>query len=148
MGKRIFCAALGLLLLLSASAQGVRVHVIGETDLAEDQAFKWLVRDALLNELVDFSDIEDLEEKLNEYALARGHAANIRAEAGVFRFPDQELDGVVVPGGEYAALRVRIGKAEGRNWWSLLNPSPASGDAEDTAYYSALIEWLLSLWDE
>lgn len=148
MGKRIFCAALGLFLLFSASAQGVRVHVIGETDLAEDQAFKWLVRDVLLAELEEFQGIEALEEKLNEYALARGHAANIRAEAGVFRFPDQELDGVIVPGGEYAALRVRIGKAEGRNWWSLLNPSPAACDTEDAACYSALIEWLLSLWDE
>jgi len=60
---------------------------------------------------------------------------SITVETGVFPYPD----------GDQPAIRVRIGKAEGRNWWSLLYPEQA-GMTDDVIYYSAVVDWLLRLF--
>ena len=37
-------------------------------------------------------------------------------------FPTMEYDGVTLPAGDYLALRVLIGAAEGQNWWCAVFP--------------------------
>ena len=37
-------------------------------------------------------------------------------------FPTTRYEGFQLPAGQYQALRVELGRAEGRNWWCVLYP--------------------------
>ena len=141
----------------------VRLHVVAEDDGDAAQALKLEVRDAclmcartLLADCVDADeawtvvcdnvDLIRLVAALR--ARSRGWRGTVTAEAGVFAFPERRYGGVVVPAGEYRALRVVIGTGEGRNWWCVLYPSLCL--AEDCAdgpvrFHSTLLDWLCAL---
>ena len=58
-------------------------------------------------------------------------------------FPLKEYDGFSLPAGEYMALRVVIGKGEGRNWWCVVYPplcTAAATDISQTAIVAGLTE--------
>ena len=130
----------------------VRLHVVAADDSPEAQALKLEVRDAVLARaqalLADCPDAESayaqLSESLSDFeraatAVVRAHGCldEVRAETGMFDFPERKYAGVVVPAGEYRALRVVIGAGEGQNWWCVLFPTLCSaGDG-----HSALAAW-------
>lgn len=144
--KKLICCLIAAILCMSLCAQAedmVRLHVIGETDWETDQAYKLMVRDWAL-ELFE-SGASDIENALNDRAEAAGRTRNITAETGVFPYPESEYAGQQFPAGDYAAIRIRIGRAEGCNWWGMLYPEQAGLDG-DIIYYSAIVDWLLSVF--
>ncbi len=123
--------------------QLVRLHVVGASDSAEDQTVKLRVRDAVLECVDSLGDPETVEEAkalLRENLPAIEQAAN-RALNGLETatvtlcrevFPVREYESFTLPSGVYESLRVRIGEAEGRNWWCVVFPSlclPAAGES-------------------
>ena len=159
-----------LLLTLLPAASGVaeardyvRLHVIASDDSAEAQALKFRVRDAVLARARALLDgVEDadaawaavtahrvvLEAAARSEARDRGYMGDVRCETGVYPFPDRWYGGVRVPAGDYRALRVKIGAAEGRNWWCVLYPSlcyPEDMDPDAPVFYSALLNWFRAL---
>ena len=49
-------------------------------------------------------------------------------------FETREYEKFTLPAGQYKALRIEIGKAEGKNWWCVLFPAlciPASQDSAE-----------------
>ena len=123
--------------------QLVRLHVVGASDSAEDQTVKLRVRDAVLECVDSLGDPETVEEAkalLRENLPAIEQAAN-RALKGLDTatvtlcrevFPIREYESFTLPSGVYESLRVRIGEAEGRNWWCVVFPSlclPAAGES-------------------
>ena len=139
MKKLAICVILAIFCVCNIASAGgmVRLHVIGETDWQTDQAYKLTVRDWAL----EACGAEDMEKALNDRAEEMGMPRNITVERGVFPYPASDE----YPAGEYEAIRVRIGRAEGRNWWGMLYPDEA-GYTEDAVYYSAIVDWLLSLF--
>lgn len=136
----------------------VRLHVIADSDLPEDQAIKLQVRDAVLTAahtlLARCADADEAWRVLNdslpgflEAASRRleelGCADDVSVQAGVFAFPDRDYGGVTLPAGDYRALRVIIGSGQGRNWWCVLFPDLCL-PAED-GYRSILLDWLKNL---
>lgn len=136
----------------------VRLHVIANSDSAEDQSLKLLVRDAVLAEASGYLEgVEDagqaaavLEDHLTELAAAgqavveeQGYHYSVSATVDVSHFPTKSYDGFALPAGNYRALRVRIGDGAGQNWWCVVFPAlcvaPAS-DWEDTAVSGGLTE--------
>lgn len=167
--KRMLCALLALMLLCScASAQAmpelVRLHVVAADDSPQAQALKLVLRDECLRCarvcLSDAADADEAWRRLDDHlsdferaciARARelGFEGEIRAETGVFEFPDRIYGSVRVPAGEYRALRVTIGAGEGHNWWCVLYPSLCALDEADAASadapcYSRVWNWLRS----
>lgn len=155
-----FCVACGALAKPAQRGGIVRMHVIGMTDLAEDQEYKLQVRDWALNyigenfeghgakeeymaQLAEFA--EELSEHLNACAENAGRARNISVQTGSFRFPQTECEGVTWPAGIYDALRIVIGVGEGRNWWCVLYSGMLGEDNTDTVCYSAIVDWLIKL---
>ena len=121
----------------------LRLHVLANSDSAADQELKLTVRDRLLASLEDgisraFSDPlsvsreqlmayvlahrEDLEREAEACMAAHGVSYGAAVEIGRAWFPDRRLNGTLYPGGEYDAIRVLLGKAEGHNWWCVLYP--------------------------
>lgn len=126
----------------------LRLHVLANSDSADDQALKLAVRDRVLEEagsrLAGISSREEAERVLaaSLEPLARAGAAAV-AEAGYAYpvtvcledtwFPTKEYDGFSLPAGEYRALRVLIGEGEGRNWWCVVFPPLCLGAVTEPA---------------
>lgn len=168
--RRFLCAVLEAALVLSgptaaearlsAANEGlVRLHVVADSDSAEAQGLKLLVRDAVLEcakgllsecESADaaYVTLEEnlgaLESAARACAAANGFDGEVCAQTGVFEFPEREYGGVTVPAGEYRALRVTIGSGEGQNWWCVLYPTLCV--FAEGGYYSALAEWFEQWW--
>lgn len=130
-----------LLIALSvAAAQGVppvfRLHVIANSDSEGDQAVKLQVRDAVIQALGEMDGAQDREQAeayaarhldeliaaANRVLAENGFDYSAAAEIGSFDFPEKEYGGVTFPAGEYRALRVTLGQAQGQNWWCVLFP--------------------------
>lgn len=151
-GKRILIAMAVLVLTsallsafdLAADAKAiyegtVRLHVLADSDSEEDQALKLKVRDALLGEmdaLLASTEAEDasaaaevLEAHLGEF---RAIAEAVVAENGFDDrvtvvltkeyYETRRYEDFALPAGEYTSLQVKIGEAEGQNWWCVLFP--------------------------
>ncbi|EWM54374.1 stage II sporulation protein R [Ruminococcus flavefaciens] len=127
----------------------LRLHILANSDSEEDQRLKLMVRDELLRRNI-FADAEDLseaeraaEERLEDIEAAaeevlrrNGCGDTVRAELEDTVFDERVYGGITMPPGRYKALRVRIGRAEGHNWWCVMYPPlclPAACDSEDKA---------------
>lgn len=130
--------------------QVVRFHVVAASDTTEDQQLKIKVRDgvfALIEQL--FSDCNDQEEALAVAAANRelleeeaerilrenGSAEPVTLEVGDRYFPTKTYGAYSFPAGRYQAVSLRIGPAEGQNFWCVLYPALciAPAVADDTA---------------
>ena len=114
----------------------VRLHIIADSNNDEDQIVKLKVRDAILQAMEAFEDAEEVEANLtvleavaNEVLKKEGFAYAARAEYGRFSFPTKHYDNFSLPKGEYNAVRVHLGRAEGENWWCVLFPPLCMVDA-------------------
>lgn len=125
----------------------IRLHVIAESDRADDQRVKLLVRDRMLRESERWLlGVEDRQEALSRLKQNKdrilaavidelrqnGKEYGARIEFGVFPFPDREYSFGSLPAGEYTAVRVVLGNGVGRNWWCVLFPPLCFAD-EDQA---------------
>lgn len=144
----------------------IRLHVIANSDTADDQALKLQVRDAVLARATDIleqsRDMADAEEQLRralprleqmarEKVAEEGYRYAVSARLEQTEFPTREYDGFSLPAGEYLALRVVIGEGAGQNWWCVVFPplcTATATDWEETAIAAGLGEEDLSLITE
>lgn len=138
----VFCAVLSLLSVgreCDAVRESVlRLHILANSDSLSDQELKLCVRDALQGRVDEvFAGCENLEQAIaaaetNADILKQTAEAALRSRGCDYpvsvtvercRFNARTYDGFTLPAGEYNALRVEIGKAEGRNWWCVMFPA-------------------------
>lgn len=120
------------------SSSVFRLHVIANSNSDEDQSLKYKVRDSLLNYMNNIcKDCNSKEEAINivsehqeefkqvalETIRNEGYSYDVKIEIGNFKFPTKHYGDISLPAGFYDALKVEIGKAEGRNWWCVMFPS-------------------------
>lgn len=126
------------------AGQVVRLHVVGESDSAEDQAVKLRVRDAalvqaegLLEGVTDRDEAKAvLAAHLEDLARAGAEAAGTAVTASLEEdawFPTKRYTGFSLPAGRYDALRLTVGEGEGRNWWCVVFPPLCLGAVTETA---------------
>lgn len=127
----------------------VRLHILANSDSAEDQQIKLIVRDALLNSGKElFSGnitVENAEEILNEQKQELTEIANETLKENGYNYKAQiyltneyfttrSYENFTLPAGEYLALKVILGEGEGKNWWCVMFPPlclPAATDNKD-----------------
>ena len=124
----------------------IRLHVLADSDETNEQELKLKVRDAVLEKVTELTNgITDTEEALsvvenNLEEISKvaktvvennGYDHNVTAEIGREEYPEREYEGFRLPAGEYYSLRVKIGKAEGKNWWCVLFPPLCTAAAEE-----------------
>lgn len=128
-----------------------RLHILANSDSEADQTLKLKVRDAVLAEVPElFGDCQSKSEA--EAAAAQnmpriletakrtlsenGCEYGVSAEICEMYFDDRTYGDIVMPSGNYSALRITIGDAKGKNWWCVMFPSlclPAAMDFEGLA---------------
>lgn len=125
----------------------LRLHIIANSDSAEDQALKLKVRDAILeNSDVTFKDCTDLDtaiicakdsideitEIANSVIKQNGFSYTAHVGVGESYFDTREYEDFTLPAGTYKSLIVKLGNAQGKNWWCVVFPAvciPAASDA-------------------
>lgn len=125
----------------------LRLHIIANSDSAEDQALKLKIRDEILTEtgnmFIDSQGLEKAEEtvtqnihKFKEIAerviKENGFDQKVEISLGDSFFETRHYDTFTLPAGTYRSLIIKLGKAEGKNWWCVIFPSvciPAATDS-------------------
>ena len=117
----------------------IRLHVLANSDSEEDQQLKLKVRDEVLlmvSELCISSSCTNIREA---YALISENIPEITARAekcikeegylypvevvlGKENYPTKNYEELAFPAGRYLSLQVKIGEADGENWWCVLFP--------------------------
>jgi len=135
----VFVSAISYVDAVSSSISNsiFRLHVVANSNSAEDQNLKYQVRDELIQYMNSISknvsskeDIIELANKNKEtlYQIAKqviydnGYDYDISINIGVFDFPTKSYGDISFPAGIYDALRVEIGSAKGENWWCVMFP--------------------------
>lgn len=114
-----------------------RLHVIANSDSDEDQNLKYIVRDKVIEYMSSISQNASSKEEVIKIAKANldkiqaiasqtirdnGYTYSVNVEVGNFSFPSKIYGDITLPPGYYDALRIKIGKAEGQNWWCVMFP--------------------------
>lgn len=115
-----------------------RVHILANSDSDSDQELKLKVRDAVIAKAEQlFSDIHSKEEAMTavednidillstakDVIESEGYSYPVTGAVKKLYFDTRYYGDVTMPGGLYDALQIRIGKAEGKNWWCVMYPS-------------------------
>lgn len=146
--------AFGAFRTFSASCEEVRgevlrLHIPANSDSDEDQTIKLKLRDALLErfggELAECTDLAaateraaallpEIERFANEFLAENGFSYGAKAELVEMYFTTREYERLILPAGQYAALRVTLGSGAGKNWWCVIFPQlclPAVSEQEN-----------------
>lgn len=114
-----------------------RLHVIANSDTQEDQNLKYIVRDKLIEYMNTLNESNSSKEEVIKIAQdnlknfkqiaentirEQGYSYPVEVEIGNFEFPTKTYGDISFPAGYYDALRVKIGKAKGKNWWCVMFP--------------------------
>lgn len=120
------------------SGEVFRFHVLANSDSQEDQELKMKVKEAVVDYMREnLSDAgnaaeakawairhkEELTRIAREVLLAEGSKEQVTTEIVRSEFPDKTYGDITFPAGWYDALRIKIGKAQGHNWWCVLYPN-------------------------
>ena len=115
----------------------IRFHVIANSDSDEDQNLKLKVRDAVIDylqpklelsnsveesESIIKSEYKELENISKNIILENGYKYDVSVGIDYSTFPTKQYSNVVLPAGEYKALRIIIGDGKGKNWWCVMFP--------------------------
>lgn len=115
----------------------IRFHVIANSDSDEDQELKLKVRDAVIeylqpklsksnsieqSEQIIKEEYENLEKISKNIIYKNGYNYDVRVGIEYSNFPTKQYSNVVLPAGEYKALKIVIGSGQGKNWWCVMFP--------------------------
>ena len=133
----------------------IRLHVIAESDSAEDQAVKLSVRDRVLDLVseniggaVTYDDayalllgmIPEIEAVAEECGVETGHNYDAQVIFDREEYPVRYYEDYMLPAGEYMSMRIILGEGEGKNWWCVLFPPlcrDAATENDEEEFYAA-----------
>lgn len=135
----------------------IRLHVIANSNSLQDQQVKYLVRDSLVSALrPELSKATSLAEARCVLSRNRNRIVDIARDTlrragfnypvrllyGRFQFPARAYGNLVLPAGDYEAVKLVLGEGKGKNWWCVLFPPLCFVDAASERSASS------SYWDQ
>lgn len=126
----------------------IRFHCLANSDSKEDQELKIKVKNKVVSYMnlklgnvkdinksreIIIKNIDEIRRIAKEEIKRNGYDYNVdvKLEKNI-EFPTKQYGNLIVPAGEYEALRVLIGKAKGKNWWCVMFPPLCFTDASCT----------------
>ena len=122
----------------SIASKILRFHVLANSDESSDQEVKKKVRDAVGSYIEPLLENSKSIEETREIVQANLDNINQVAEQTLedngfdygassvvtyTQFPEKTYGSYTFPSGEYEALEINLGRAEGHNWWCVLYPN-------------------------
>lgn len=115
----------------------LRIHIRANSNLCIDQDVKYQIKDKLVTFLTPYlcecndkesavktvnNNLENLEKIADQTLKQNGFDYTSKAKISKEYFPTRVYDGLVLESGNYDALVVELGKAQGDNWWCVVYP--------------------------
>ena len=115
----------------------LRLHILANSDSAEDQALKLRIRDKLLltygEKLRDGASIDEakltvtgllsfIENDVETWIREMGYDYEVKAMLGEEWYDTRDYGDFSLPAGYYSSLRIIIGNGSGQNWWCVMYP--------------------------
>ncbi|WP_350343557.1 stage II sporulation protein R [Proteinivorax tanatarense] len=147
MGKfvRVLTLTLAVVLIIVSNSYGynikndevIRLHVLANSNSAEDQFIKYQVRDEIIknfsSELANINcpkqleafiekNIKQITKKADNILKKNGFSYSAEVSTGKFNFPSRMYLDEVYPAGDYQAVKVELGEGAGDNWWCVMFP--------------------------
>ncbi|WP_250277666.1 stage II sporulation protein R [[Clostridium] colinum] len=122
----------------------IRLHVLANSDEMYDQQLKIKVKDGIVKMLetqlhnsvskdetriILLQNLDNIEKRAKEIIKENGYDYEVSAKITFDNFPTKQYADVVLPAGEYEALKIEIGEAKGQNWWCVMFPPLCFVDA-------------------
>lgn len=119
------------------SDEVLRLHIPANSDSTEDQLLKLELRDYVLEKFGDELSIcgtlydaesraaellPEIEHECGVFLEEHGADYGAKAELVTMHFTTREYERLILPAGEYRALRITLGSGEGKNWWCVIFP--------------------------
>lgn len=116
----------------------IRFHVIADNDTDEAQQLKIKVKNETLKYMKTLltgtqdldttrevleNNLENIKNFAQDVVDREGYEYNVSTEFENCYFPIKEYGSLIFPAGYYDALKIKLGKAEGRNWWCVMYPN-------------------------
>lgn len=112
-----------------------RLHIIANSDSIEDQELKLYVRNKVIDylhqysfnnksELIEFlnKNQSNLQNIIDTAIKENGYSYTSSYEIENSFYPQKQYENITLPAGNYDGLKIKIGKAAGKNWWCVLFP--------------------------
>ena len=122
--KKIFGGLLIIivLILFLAPEKEVRIRIIANSDSSIDQQMKLDVAKHLKGLLLETRDLSIIKKEV-EYLISDYHCDySVNVTYKKQKYSPKQVDSKVIPGGVYKTLVIELGKASGKNYWSMLYP--------------------------
>ena len=115
----------------------IRFHVLANSDSDEDQELKLKVRDEIIkylqpmlkqsksleqSEQIILSESENIKNIGENIIKENGYTYEVEVKLEYNNFSAKQYSNIVLPAGEYKALRILIGESKGKNWWCVMFP--------------------------
>ncbi|OXM86423.1 stage II sporulation protein R [Paenibacillus rigui] len=132
----------------SIPQESIRLRILANSDSPSDQWVKREVRDAIVEQMSQWvqgphtieqaretvrAHLPELHKLVGDTLRKYGFTYDYQVELGTVPFPMKMYGNQIYPAGEYEALRVSIGEAEGQNWWCVLFPPLCFVDSDAIA---------------
>lgn len=130
------------------SSSLIRLHVIAVSDEDYEQELKLKVRDSILafatplledSESHDYAyevlleNLQDLQTAAESVSEGREVTVSLTNES----YPTRYYDSFTLPSGDYSSLQVKIGEAEGQNWWCVVFPPLCTDETVATTAFAS-----------
>ncbi len=151
----LFASFIGALCIMTAVAETsakeiresvLRFHIIANSDCKTDQDNKFMVRDGIAKLCENlFEDSKNKQqsieiaqnnkkiiiEKAKEILQKNGSNHSVEVDIRKRFFPTRHYEGVSLPAGVYDTIDVKIGAAEGKNFWCVMFPGICLGSSSE-----------------
>lgn len=122
-----------------------RLHIVANSDSLEDQQLKLKISEEIIKYLkennLNFStksetikfiknNKEIINKKVKSIINASGYNYKYEIKISKQYFPTKNYNNIFLPSGEYDSLVIKIGKAQGHNWWCIIFPSLSFDNVE------------------
>ena len=130
----------------------LRLHIIANSDNADDQNLKLEIRDEILSQSTDLFDtatditsakiiaeqrLSEFKEIVEQVISDNGFDYTVSVKLDKSFFETRVYDDFTLPAGIYDSLLITIGEGKGKNWWCVIFPeicvsAASKGDLTDT----------------
>lgn len=123
----------------------LRLHVIANSDGAFDQSVKLKVKDKVSTIMAEkritnyddamdiaVNNMEEIEQIVNDVLRENGADYGSTTEVGTYHFPEKTYGKAVFKEGYYNAVKIKLGEANGENWWCVMFPPICFIDSGNT----------------
>lgn len=115
----------------------LRLHILANSDSNRDQNIKLKIRDRVIKKYSgifnDTNSVKTAEEIISDYLPSIKKDVNLwlgemgadyKADAYITYsdFPTKSYGKIKLPSGNYKALKIVLGKGDGKNWWCVMFP--------------------------